>query len=102
MVRVHTGQVERGWTLAEAHCVTALCCAALHFCSGEKWIPQRQNRERYQPSSVLAAAPLLNHPVVVGLDAGESELLVCRLEKRLATEPRKGREAEGRFDVVRL
>ena len=40
-----------------------------------------------------AAAPLVDHPVVVGLHAGQGEVPVAVLEERLAAEPRERREA---------
>jgi hypothetical protein len=44
--------------------------------------------------------PLVNHPVVVGLDAEESQFLVGRLVKRLPAEPGERREAQGGEDAV--
>ena len=46
------------------------------------------------------AAPLLDHPVVVGLDAQQGELLVLGLGEGLAAEARERREAERRLEVV--
>ena len=50
----------------------------------------------------LSTAPLLDHPVVVRVDAGERELLVVRLEEGLAAEPGERREAQRRLDPVEL
>ena len=49
----------------------------------------------------VAGAPLLDHPVVVGLHAEERELLVLALVERLAAEAgERVREADRRLDVV--
>ena len=53
--------------------------------------------ERDQPPARVAA-PLLDHPVVVRLDAGEPELLVVALGERLAAE---AREASGSTSTPR-
>ena len=49
-----------------------------------------------------ARAPLVEHPVVVRLDAEVAELLVLALGERLAAEAREAREHERRLDVVHV
>ena len=63
---------------------------------GGRHIPQRDQAERHE-STVRVAAPLLDHPVVVGLDAREAELLVAPFRERLSAEPRERREAHRRL-----
>src|SRR5829696_4801877 len=67
-----------------------------------------ENATADEPAPALAAAPLLDHPVVVGLDAQAGELGVTALAldplfvERLAAEAgQRVREADGRVDVVR-
>jgi len=67
--------------------------------SREVRIPERDERERDQPAAAVAA-PLLDHPVVVGADARERELLVVGLVERLATEPRERRKRQRAVDPV--
>ena len=45
-------------------------------------------------------APLLDHPVVVGLDAGQGQLLVLGLVEGLAAEAGEGREGQRAVGVV--
>ena len=52
-----------------------------------------------QPSAAVAA-PLLDHPVVVGDDAGHREVLVLGFEERLAAEARERREAQRGVHLV--
>ena len=71
--------------------------SAAAFCG----VPQRDEAEREQPAAAVAA-PLLDHEVVVGDDAGLGELAVLGLEEGLAAEAGEGREAQGGLDPVRL
>ena len=53
-------------------------------------------------AATRVAAPLLDHPVVVGLDARQPEVLVGAFEERLAAEARQRREAHRRFDPAHV
>ena len=61
---------------------------------GQTGVPQRDEAQRDEhPARV--AAPLLDHPVVVGLDAGEAEVpVVGGLVEGLPAEPGEVRETE--------
>ena len=74
-------------------------CVAPDLGGRELDVPQRHEAERDQPT-VGVAAPLLDHPVVVGPHAGEGEVLVLALGERLAAEPGHRREAQRTLDVV--
>ena len=64
-------------------------------------VPQRHDRERDEPALAGTAAPLVDHPVVVDLDARQREFLVLTLEERLAAEAGEHvREADRGVDVV--
>ena len=57
--------------------------------------------QRDEPAGV-GRAPLLDHPVVVRLDAGQAELAVLGLTELLAAEPDHLREAQRRLDMVEV
>ena len=97
---VHGGQAEEGRDLAEAHGPDTAVCVAAHFGGGQLGVPQRDKGQRDQASLGLGPAPLIDHPVVVGLDAQEGELLVLGLGEGLTAEPREGGEAERGLEVV--
>ena len=63
------GIPEVRWDLAEAHGVHTACRVAPHLGRGQHRVPQRDQGQRDQPTLGLGPAPLLDHPVVVGLDA---------------------------------
>ena len=66
---VHRRQPQLVGVLAEAHGVAALVGAAADLLRGQLGVPQRDQRERDQPAAALTAAPVVDHPVVVGLHA---------------------------------
>ncbi|HEV7976081.1 MAG TPA: hypothetical protein VGP60_15145 [Amycolatopsis sp.] len=66
---------------------------------GKLRVPQRHHDQLQQPGRV-GAAPVVVHPVVVGLDAQQAEFLVGRLAELLPAEPRHLREAQRRLGVV--
>ena len=66
---------------------------------GQLGVPQRDDRQR-EELAVGVAAPLLDHPVVVGLDARQAQLAVLGLGEGLPAEPGERREAERRLHVV--
>ena len=90
---VDAGQPEVGRDLAEADGAHAPRRVAPHLGRRLVGVPQRDEAQREQPAAAVAA-PLLDHEVVVGDDAGLGQLLVLRLEEGLAAEAGKGREAQ--------
>ena len=68
---------------------------------GERRVPQRHEAERDQ-SPTAGAAPLFDHPVVVGLHAQQREVTVFRLQERLAAEPWKIGKAQRRFGPIAI
>ena len=64
-------------------------------------VPERHEAQR-QVHPARRLTPLLDHPVVVGLDAGERELLVAGLVERLPTEARERGERKRPVDPVEL
>ena len=95
------GRPEVGRDLAEAHGAHAARGVAAHLGGRQLGVPERDDAQRDEPAAAVAA-PLLDHPVVVGHDAGLRELLVLRLEEGLAAEARERREAQGGLDPVDL
>ena len=94
-------QAERVRVLGEGDGVAALGRAAADLGGGQLGVPQRDHGERDEPALAVAGAPLVDHPVVVGLHAEERELLVVALEEGLAAEAgQRVREADRRVDVV--
>jgi hypothetical protein len=77
------------------------CRVAANYGGRELRIPQRHDHQRDEAAPGVAA-PLLDHPVVVGLDAREAEVLVVDLGERLTAEARKGREAQRGVDPVQI
>ena len=96
---VHARQAEEGRDLAEAHGAHATVRVAPHLGRRQLGVPQRDEAERDEPAARVAA-PLLDHPVVVGLHAEQAELVVLGLGEGLAAEAGEGREAQRRLDVV--
>ena len=90
-------QAERVRVLGERHRVAALVGAAPHLGGRQLGVPQRDHRERDEAALAVTGAPLVDHPVVVGLDAEQRQLLVVALQERLAAEAgQRVREADGR------
>ena len=103
VVGVDGGEPQAGRDLAERDGPAALLGHSPRFGSGELGVPERDQAEREVDRDALGVgrlAPLLDHPVVVRLDARESELLVVALVERLAAEPREGRERERAVRVI--
>ena len=96
---VHARQAEEGRDLAEAHGAHAAVGVAPHLGRRQLGVPQRDEAQGDEPAARVAA-PLLDHPVVVGLDAEQAELLVLGLGEGLAAEAGEGREAQRRLNVV--
>ena len=96
---VHARQAEERRDLAEAHGAHAAVRVAPHLRRRQLGVPQRNEAEGDEPAARVTA-PLLDHPVVVGLHAEQAELVVLGLGEGLAAEAGKGREAQRRLDVV--
>src|SRR5947199_7632324 len=62
-------------------------------------VPQLDDRQRDQ-ATVRARAPLVEHPVVVRLDAQVRELHVLGFHERLPAKARERRERQRRLDPV--
>ena len=99
--RVDAGQAEVRRQLAERDGPHAAGRVAPHLGGGELGVPQRDEAQRDEPAPA-AAAPLLDHPVVVGLDAEQGELLVLAPQEDLPAEARVVREAQLGLDAVEV
>src|SRR4030095_6101349 len=99
--RVDRRQGQGGRGLAEAHRVDAPLRVAAHLGGGQVGVPQRHDDQRDEPAGVVAA-PIVDHPVVVGPHAGQAEVVVLGLGEGLAAEAGEGGEAERGLDVVEL
>ena len=95
------GKPELRRDLGEADRVRALRGDALHLGDREVDVPDRDEAER-DVHALRRLAPLLDHPVVVGLDAREPEFEVVALLERLAAEARERREGERAVHPVAL
>jgi hypothetical protein len=91
------GRPSAGGLSLKAIDVLPFAGAAADLGGGEVDVPERDEGHREQPTGTLPAAPLLDHPVVVRLDAGERDVLVGRLQEGLSAESGHGREAERRL-----
>ena len=96
---VHAGQAEERRDLAEADGAHAALRVAPHLVRRQLGVPQRDEAQRDEPAARVGA-PLLDHPVVVGLHAEQPELPVLGLGEGLAAEAGERREAQRRLDVV--
>ncbi|MDQ1069827.1 hypothetical protein QFZ32_005267 [Streptomyces canus] len=100
VVGVDGGQAQVRGYLGEGDGANASGGVAADLRGGQLGVPERDQGERYEPALRVGAAPLLHHPVVVGLDAEQAQFVVLGLGEGLAAETREGREADGRLDVV--
>ena len=92
-------QAKVGGDLREADGVTAPLGVATDLGGGQVGVPERDDDERYE-GSVGVTAPLLDHVVVVGLHAGQTQVVVGRLVEGLAAEPRHRGKRQRSLDVV--
>ena len=76
---VHRGAAEFRRILGEGDGVAALRRTATDFLGGEHGVPERNERQRDELASAGSAAPVVDDPVVVDLQALERELLVLTL-----------------------
>ena len=93
VVRVEARPAQLGGILGESHGVRALGCRPSHLGRQDLGIPDGRERQRDEPAR-LRATPLVDVPVVVRLDHGQSDVLVLGPGKQLPTELRKGRKAQ--------
>ena len=98
---VYRGKPEVVRDLAEGHRLDAPGRVATDLSSGEVGVPQWDEAQR-DHASARVAAPLVDHPVVVGPHALETELLVVALRQSLTAETNPGREAQGCLYVVAI
>ena len=96
---VDAREAEVGWNLAEADRVHTTRRVAPDLGRRQIGVPEWDERKRDQPTAAVTA-PLLDHPVVVRVDAGRREVTVLRLEERLAAEARERGERERRLDPI--
>ena len=98
---VHGRQPQMIRVLRESDRIAALVGAAADFLCGQLGIPERHHRERDEPALSVALAPLVYHPVVVGLHAEQGEVFVFTLQERLPAETRQHiRKADRRLHMV--
>ena len=87
---VERREAELGRVLAEGDGVASLGRAAPYLGRGGHRVPERNEGERDQAAPAGAAAPLVDHPVVVDLEAEQGEVLVGSLGEALPGEAREG------------
>src|SRR5699024_4475515 len=89
--------------LGERDRIAALGGAATHFVSGQLWVPQGDEGQGNEPSFASPTRPVVDHPVVVDLDAQKSEILIVPLGEALTAEAREGvGKVDGHVHVVRV
>ena len=96
---VQRRQAEIGRKLGEGDGPAAAGGVTTDLRGRELRIPQRHQTQRDEPPAGRAA-PLLDHPVVVGTDRRERDLLVLGLQERLSRKPWKGWETERALRAV--
>ncbi len=96
---VDGGKAEERGDLGEAHGPDAALGVAADLGGGQLGVPEGDEGEGDETAFGLGA-PVVDHPVVVGLHAEQGQLLVLRLVEGLTAEAGEGREAEGRLEVV--
>ena len=94
-------QAEVGRQLAERDGAYPARGVAAYLLRRKFGVPERHQAERHEPATG-PAAPLLDHPVVVGLHAQQRELTVLAVQEDLAGEARIVRVAELRLHVVAI
>ena len=91
-------QPELGRLLREREGRHALGRHPVHLLDRELRVPHRDQHQR-DVAAGRRTAPILDHPVVPRLQAGEAEFAVTRLHEQLPAEPRQRREAQRREDA---
>src|SRR4051794_8757744 len=94
-------QAEVRRDLGEADRARSASGVTAYLCSREIDVPQRDDRQRDQPAAGVTT-PLVDHPVVVGVDTRLGDVLVLGLGERLPAEPWERRERQGCLDMVHL
>ena len=67
---------------------------------GELWVPERDQGERDEPGRPTGAAPVVDHPVVVGLQCHQGDFLVLAFQEDLAAEATDIGKTDGGLGVV--
>ena len=62
----------------------AFRCASAHFRRAKRRVPKWQQDQRNEAAIAFSGAPFPDHPVVIGLDAGQPQLLVRLMQVELA------------------
>ena len=101
VVAVDAGHVQRLGVLRERDGVAALGGEAPHLLGGLLDVEQRQDPARDEPARV-GAAPLVDVPVVVGLDHDQVDVAVRALVEHLAGESGPVREVQARQLAARV
>ena len=96
---VDAGQPQVRRDLGEADGMAAAGGVAAHLGGGQLGVPQRDDAQRHE-MPVGGTAPLLDHPVVVGVHAGLAELAVRGLGEGLPAEAGERGEAQRHVGVV--
>src|SRR5438477_269913 len=91
-------KAEQGWVLRERDGTRAHGRGALYLRGRQRRVPERNECERDVPAG-RAAAPLFEHPVVVSLNAEESEIAIGSFVEHLPAKPWERREAQRRKDT---
>ncbi len=94
VVRVEARVAELGGVLGEGHRMDALLGDPVHLLRHPLRIPDRRGGERDEPAR-MGAAPLLDVPVVVGLEQGAPEVFVIGAGEQLPGEAGDRAEAHG-------
>ena len=94
-------QAQRERVLGEGHGERALVGAPVDLGGRGDRVPQGDKGQRDEATAPVAGAPLVDYPVVVGLDAEEGEVLILAFQKGLAAEPGQHvGEADRHVDMV--
>ena len=97
---VEAGVAEQYRVLGERDRVTALGRDAMDLVGAELRVPQHRQRHR-DDATGIRAGPLVDVPVVVGLDGRQREILVRTSSEQPAGEGRERREAHAREHATR-
>src|SRR3954454_3031717 len=100
-VGVEARVVEQRGVLGERHRVASLRRGAAHLRGGEHGIPKHGQRHRDEPVGIRAA-PLVDVPVVVGLDDREREVLVGGGGEETSREAGERREVQRAEHAARV
>ena len=99
VLAVEAGHAELLWVLGPGDGPYALSGDAAHLGGHELGVPVRDQRQRDEPARVRPC-PLLDVPVVVGLQGDQRQVLVLGVGEDLTAELRERREAQRRQDAA--